>query len=315
MGSDDEITEEKFRKIMLQEVKIIKESVVKTESKIESIAKDIEGLKNENEILKNENLKLNVGDLAYQNSVMFKRLNELEQYTRRENVIISGIPAEKGENVRQIVKNVAAKLDVEMDDQDISTCHRLSNKKTPNIVARLNNRDKKAEMIKQSKIKQLKAKTLGWQMDHQIFVRNHLTKYTSDLLFEAKRLRDEGCYKFAWENNTNVYIREDESSQAIKIEHHSQLDMFQQQTEDEIPEDATATNGSGNETEQPKDIQSSSGVENNGFRQKQQSRQWNDLFQKASPRQTRSKSRGKDNTPAKRSTKNGGKNNKNMFYR
>ena len=54
-----------------------------------------------------------------------KHLDKVEQYGRRENLEIHGIPMIRNENTNHITKTVAKCLNVELDDSHISTSHRL----------------------------------------------------------------------------------------------------------------------------------------------------------------------------------------------
>ena len=60
------------------------------------------------------------------------RNNDVEQQTRRENLRISGLPESEGEETEgQLiakVRSVAEKAGVEINDSDVSTCHRLGRK-------------------------------------------------------------------------------------------------------------------------------------------------------------------------------------------
>ena len=54
-----------------------------------------------------------------------KHLDEVEQYGRRENLEIHGIPMIRNENTNHITKTVAKCFNVELDDSHISTSHRI----------------------------------------------------------------------------------------------------------------------------------------------------------------------------------------------
>ena len=54
-----------------------------------------------------------------------KANNDLEQYTRRECVEISGIPQKPDESTNTIVKQLGKAVGVEIADIDISVSHRL----------------------------------------------------------------------------------------------------------------------------------------------------------------------------------------------
>ena len=79
------------------------------------------------------------------------KIDELEQYGRRQNLEIVGIPETDREDTNEIVIKVAKLLNVEIAPEQISTSHRLKSKKKRNsddtrplstpIIARFVNRD------------------------------------------------------------------------------------------------------------------------------------------------------------------------------
>ena len=83
----------------------------------------------------------------------------LEQYGRRENLELHGIPVTQNENSNQIVRKVASLLDVTLDESQISTSHRLKMPQNPDlemhahknsyppIIVRFSNRDKRNELF------------------------------------------------------------------------------------------------------------------------------------------------------------------------
>jgi len=96
-----------------------------------------------------------------------KQVDNLEQYGRRENLEIHGVPMMQKKNTNQIVKTIAKCFDVPLDDGNISTSHRMtlmsknrpisnpinrkqkSNSKSarqhPPLIVRFSNRDKRNE--------------------------------------------------------------------------------------------------------------------------------------------------------------------------
>ena len=56
-----------------------------------------------------------------------KQLEELEQYGRRENLEIHGVPWSKNKNINEIVRKVAKQLNVSLIGNGISTSHSLFN--------------------------------------------------------------------------------------------------------------------------------------------------------------------------------------------
>ena len=54
-----------------------------------------------------------------------EKVDALEQYGRRQNLEIVGIPYTEGENTNHIVTELAKLVEVELKPEDISTLHRL----------------------------------------------------------------------------------------------------------------------------------------------------------------------------------------------
>jgi len=127
-------------KTMMDSVEDIKKTVASTDTTVKMFASEISGLKQEN-----IHLKKKVVELEQRNIELESKFNDLDQYSRINNVIISGIPYTEGENIRFVVKDIANQLQVDIEDYDICTAHQLRAPKDeiPSIIVRLNNRDKK----------------------------------------------------------------------------------------------------------------------------------------------------------------------------
>ena len=88
------------------------------------------------------------------------RLDEIEQYTRRDNVIISGMAEAHGENTNQMVVKLAKEVGMDLEERDISVSHRLGEKRTARptpIIAKFVRRDVKVQLLQRKK--QLRGKT------------------------------------------------------------------------------------------------------------------------------------------------------------
>ena len=83
------------------------------------------------------------------------RIDANEQYSRRDNIRISGIPPRENEDdewppTNEIVIETCEKMGIKISDQDISTSHWLPSKK-PTIIAKFVRRDTKAEIMRKKK--------------------------------------------------------------------------------------------------------------------------------------------------------------------
>ena len=138
----------------------IQANVAKILNENQELRKDIESLKESIQfsdeqvaIVKKENEELNN---ALENKVydLGQRMRNLEfdhdapeQYTRKFNVEMHGIPECEGENLADIIIKIGQKISVDITSQDMDIVHRLR-KKTPTtkpIIVRFTSYRKKRE--------------------------------------------------------------------------------------------------------------------------------------------------------------------------
>ena len=113
------------------------------------------------------------------------RIDEQEQYSRRENLMIRGIPETENEVTNDKVVEVAELMRVRVAHEDISTSHRIGRpqpgRERP-LVARFVRRDKRTEILRNKK--KLKDTNRG------VFVDEHLSPLRAKLLNLVKRDED-----------------------------------------------------------------------------------------------------------------------------
>ena len=108
-------------------------------------------------------LQEEIQDIKIQQHLAINHLDDLEQYGRRENSEIHGIPEMNNESTNEIVKSVAKALNVDLDESHISTSHRIAQPKSdrqqqrkpnqsPPIIVRFPNRDKRNEIFRKKKM-------------------------------------------------------------------------------------------------------------------------------------------------------------------
>ena len=130
-------------------------------------------------------------------------IDNVGQYTRRDNIKIMGIPKTDDENLPQIFTDVVKHNGVDMKTEYISTIHRLNtkddkidlketnsrgtNKKIPSMIARLTHRDIKNEIF--ASRKQIKEKTGAPYPD--AFIVEDVTPLRSRILYSLKNKLDK----------------------------------------------------------------------------------------------------------------------------
>lgn len=78
-------------------------------------------------------------------------MRETEQYARNRNIEISGVEHTREENLRTTMANIAAKIGVVHQDQDIDVVHRIPSRRgdgPPKIAAQFTSRTKRDMWMK-----------------------------------------------------------------------------------------------------------------------------------------------------------------------
>jgi len=142
-----------------------------------------------------------------------QRIHGLEQHTRKPEVIVVGIAEREDEEEEDLISEiieVAGKLQVKLGEKEISGIHRLPTriKSTARpVIVRLTSYRMKTMLVKKSKEIRLNG----------IYINEHMTQKSREILAAARELRDGGYIKFAWFRDGKVLIREDERGRAILV--------------------------------------------------------------------------------------------------
>ena len=139
------------------------------------------------------------------------QLDDLEQYGRRENLEIRGVPLKRDKNTNEIVTSVVSSLNVRLDDNQISTSHRLADsykkfqgnqvtEQPPPIIVRFANRDKRNEIYEKRKLLKLIYKTepMSHNSSPNITIQENLTPLRKSIYKAAKQAKAALNFKFAW---------------------------------------------------------------------------------------------------------------------
>ena len=182
--------------------------------------------------------KLNqcTNDLKKQRNNEEPKVDELEQYDRRQNLIFEGVPKFQNENVTEIILSLASKLGVNLTANDISIAHRLpvkrprlnsksnvTNRRHPGIIIRFISRQKRNEMYLNRK----KAKDISdfpVQGMNKLYVNENLTQRRKRLFWLAKQKAKKLNNKFIWTSNGQIFIREDEKADSLPARTEYDLD-------------------------------------------------------------------------------------------
>lgn len=226
MTKDKDIAKiiEDFKREMRAELRSVKDSVKfcsDTCDETKAIGSDVKALRKEisdliklNESLRNENKRLG------------QRIEELELYSRLNNLEIKGVRSDDAP--ANVVKKIGEAIDEPISDSDIDTCHRMPTRKPDekNIIVRFVRRDKRHAFLAKARKQRVSNESLGYTDQGLVYVNEHLTPATKQLLGAAIARKKRVAWKFVWTSGGRIFARKEENSDAIKILDHADLNKM-----------------------------------------------------------------------------------------
>ena len=212
------LLEEKFQKIIQVEISSIKENIIELNAE------------------KNE-LKTEMSKMHTKTNELLSKINDIEQYTRRNNLRIFGVPdpgdwetaAESEEKVLSIFHQKLKMYNIK--SEQIEACHRIGRYKEGKnraVIVRFISRKTKDSIIKERK--QLKGT--------RILIAEDLTRENAAWFFKVKMsVKDESSISSVWTHNGETFVYG--PSGKVKISMNSDLNKL---TELLGPNHKTSTN-------------------------------------------------------------------------
>ncbi|XP_075547670.1 uncharacterized protein LOC142582160 [Dermacentor variabilis] len=178
---------------------------------------------------KQDELMTSNKSLLAQNEMLVKRVADLEQYSRLNNIEVKGIPLKKGEDCRAILKRVGDVIECPVSETDIETVHRVPSKSSDqHLIARFVSRDKKNEFVKRARKARLRVSHLGFSgtNDTAVYVNDHLTISNKMLFAKALALKKAKKWQYLWTENSQIKARKASDSRVFRISAESDLRIF-----------------------------------------------------------------------------------------
>ena len=219
------------------EVIEIKESQAFICNQYDSLKAEYDKLIEVNTLQKEEisNLKSQAAALKTQEIKDSIKVDELEQYGRRQNLEIVGVPEKEDENTNAIVLEVAKMLDVDIMYSHISTSHRLPKKKAGSrnnsgsspIIVRFTNRVIRNQIYaNRKKARFVDLKNFSVSDTKNIFVNENLTPTRKQLFWKTKQEVKNNSWKYIWTHNGNVFVKKDDNASITAIKNELDLNLI-----------------------------------------------------------------------------------------
>ena len=197
-----------------------------------------------------ENMKKEIGIVKEETSYLRWKLEDHDQYSRRNNVVVSGVPHIKGEKPLETVKRIAGAFKYDLQVSAIDDCHRLPirNKNTEyaepgpqDFIIRFVSRIIKRDFLIHCKKNRIDGSAFGSPASNKVYVNEHLTRRTKSILMEAKKLLRNRGYRVET-RNCIVFIKKDGWMNGKAIHDMDQLRVYLEQNGEE---ENNETEGSG----------------------------------------------------------------------
>ena len=190
---------------------------------VNTLQKEISNLKSQAAALKTQEIKESI------------KVDELEQYGRRQNLEILGVPEKEDENTNAIVLEVAKMLDVDIMSSHISTSHRLPKKKASSrnnsgsfpIIVRFTSRDIRNQIYaNRKKARFVDLKNFSVSDTKNIFVNENLTPTRKQLFWKTKQEVKNNSWKYIWTHNGNIFVKKDDNANITEIKNELDLNLI-----------------------------------------------------------------------------------------
>ena len=133
------------------------------------------------------------------------QLNDLEQYSRRLCINVTGVPETAGESTDQIVTDLAKMAGVTVTRADIDGTHRIGKPGTGKvrpIIARFTNFSKRQDVYNSRrelrKPRPVRGSVVSSEVAGKVFISDNLTRQNQHTMFVARNLKKEGKLHSAW---------------------------------------------------------------------------------------------------------------------
>ena len=115
--------------------------------------------------------------------------NKLEQYTRRNNIEIQGIPPQiPDEKLEEKVIEVFGAMNIAITKNHVEDCHRLSKSSKSTIVRFVNRKHCNAILSKKFETSKIDKSKLGFESNVKLYVSEILTPYNQHLAWKCREL-------------------------------------------------------------------------------------------------------------------------------
>ncbi|KAJ2937522.1 hypothetical protein O0L34_g18667 [Tuta absoluta] len=174
-------------------------------------------------------------------SVLHSEIAHRDRMQLMNNIEISGVTENSGENLHQIVAVLATKLGVSLDPRDVDYVARAGRHHSPvegeqpprprPVIVRFVRRAPRDELLRAAKTRRnLSTDMLEVSGDRRpVYVNEHLSKSDRQLYGKTRSIARELNFKFVWKKNGRIFVKKNEHGYTSLIKSENDLFQFQNQ--------------------------------------------------------------------------------------
>jgi len=231
-----------FKKEVLQELQTVKGDVTEVTASVNYLSDIVDTsnnpmkeMKNELAEMKKEKETRSATNVALEDAVseLEHRVRVLEQYARRTNIEISGLPVTSHEDVMSIVRAIGTTLGIQVEDQQIIAAYRVPIFKNPRAASLVVQFTDKA--IRDSWLKSFKDKKREMTADTvdaafkktQVYINEHLSPENKRFLAKLKDKCHDVGFRFVWCRDGKFFVRKGNGERCFRINNLNEMDSLE----------------------------------------------------------------------------------------
>lgn len=165
----------------------------------------------------NDSLKKQVMDLN-------SKMNNLEQFSRSNNIEIQNVPEKPNENIVEIISSIGRAIDLPVDSSCFDFCSRVPTSiqgRPKNIVVKFISKSRRDDFLAAYKNKKISGSNKSGisveNVSERLYINEHLSTYNKILFKEARELARNKDYKYVWTQSGNILLRKNDSSKIMHV--------------------------------------------------------------------------------------------------
>ena len=215
---------------IVEKIGRIENNEINVENRLNEINDSISHIKDtliNNLIEDNNKLRTKVTSLENRIEKSEASFYTLENYNRRNNLEIDGIPNNVSDiNLENTVINVFNSIGVNVDNNDVEACHRIGKKSSKTIVRLVNRKNCKEILSKKAKLKDSDKTQLGFPEDTKIFISENVCNAFNHIGYHCRRLKRAKKIHHYYTKDGKLFIGRTQGEKHKRIEHLNDLRLL-----------------------------------------------------------------------------------------